>query len=84
MNQYTIHQILSYLQKGVVFATVTTPITLIRLKGELVICVQDQWHSKLSWNDFTTLYEDQLFHIYDDVSQEVDFDKDQEFYTWKQ
>jgi hypothetical protein len=84
MNQYSIHQILTLLQEGVIFSTTTSPITLIRLKGELVICFQDQWHSKLSWNDFITIYQDQTFIVYEDHSQDVDSEKDHEFYTWKQ
>lgn len=84
MNQYPIHQILVFLKEGVVMSTISRPIIKVYLKDEFIHLSHDQWHATLTWQDFVNLYQDHMFTIHEDENQEIDFEKDREFYTWKQ
>jgi hypothetical protein len=65
-------------------STTSHPIIKVFLKDDFIHLSHDQWHASLSWQDFTNLYHDHLFIVHDDGTQDIDLDKDREFYTWKQ
>jgi hypothetical protein len=84
MNQYSIHQIHVFLKEGIIMSTTTHPFTRVYLKDEMIHLSHDHWHASLTWQDFLTLYQDHIFVVHEDENQEVDLEKDSEFYKWKQ
>ena len=49
---------------------------------EKIYIWHSQWHSKLSRNDFISLFQQNTFEVYEN-DHGIDMEKDEEYYAWR-
>ena len=55
---------------------------LIKMEKDKVYIWHSQWHSKLSRNDFISLFQKNTFEVYEN-DHGIDMEKDEEYYVWR-
>lgn len=55
---------------------------LIKMETDKVYVWHVQWHTKLSKNDFVSLFQKNTFEIYEE-NHGIDMEKDEEYYAWR-
>ena len=55
---------------------------LIKMEKDKVYIWHSQWHSKLSRNDFISLFQQNTFEVYEN-DHGIDMEKDEEYYAWR-
>ena len=55
---------------------------LIKMEKDKVYIWHGQWHSKLSRNDFISLFQQNTFEVYEN-DHGIDMEKDEEYYAWR-
>ena len=55
---------------------------LIKMENEKIYIWHHQWHSKLSSNDFISLFQKNTFEVYEN-DRGIDIEKDEEHYAWR-
>jgi hypothetical protein len=55
---------------------------LIKMEKDKVYIWHNQWHSKLSRNDFISLFQKNTFEVYE-KDHGIDMEKDEEYYAWR-
>ena len=52
------------------------------MEKDKVYIWHNQWHSKLSRNDFISLFQQNTFEVYEN-DHGIDMEKDEEYYAWR-
>lgn len=55
---------------------------LIKMEMDKVYVWHMQWHTKLTKNDFVSLFQKNTFEIYEE-NHGIDMEKDEEYYAWR-
>lgn len=59
--------------------------TIIFMKDQKIHLKNTQWNSKISSEDFLSLFEDAVFYTYEKKKDaEISDEKDIEYYTWRE
>lgn len=76
-----ITEALERLQNGHILICIENRI-LIGLKNKKIFLWHEKWHSRISKQDFISLFCDNTFIVYEDEAG-IDMEKDDEYYAWR-
>ncbi|MBP3871758.1 MAG: hypothetical protein J6E46_12385 [Faecalicoccus sp.] len=84
MKTDLIYEALDYLKQGMVLIEEKKR-TIAFMKDGRIHLKSTNWNSKISQDDFLSLFDNSVFHVYEQKKDaEISEEKDVEYYTWRE
>ncbi len=83
MKIESIYEALDVLKQGMILIEEKKR-TIVFIRDGIIHLKSTQWNSKVSENDFLTLFDQSVFYIYEsNQGSEISDEKDAEYYAWR-
>lgn len=86
MDKFNIEIAIELLKKHIVlFTIIKNAKCYVFLKNNRINVINNKSSYRLTEEDFVYLYKDSFFYVVDETNNtEIDYEKDKEYYSWKQ